>query len=409
MNTLSAKIAGIAGKPPPGSKLERLQTQMSRAGLHLRFAPDLEKEYTADRASGCAQQARAGLSLGMVLLTVFFVLDIHVLGRHYPGWLVQIYLLGVIPMLALVLLVSRWPRLMPYTVHMTCTAMAITGIVFGTTAAQLIITPDRPPFGFESMVIYIAFIYFFSGATFHTSLGIALAATTLFVVGLLWSTVVPTVAIYCLFFLISINLVGIAGRYMLDKAYRRNYLTRMLATELAERDPLTGVHNRRVFEDRLDVLLRQAQREDRSITLLALDVDHFKAINDSGGHALGDTALRHLAAALETLARRPLDTVARLGGDEFAVLWIGLPYGEINERVHALSEDFARRAAPLASISGKPPTISIGVAHAEAVQFISPENLMHAADGALYRAKSLGRAQAVVDVLSVSSGEKLAA
>ena len=409
MSTLSAKIAGIAGKPPPGSKLERLQAQMSRTGVHLRFAPDLEKEYAADRANGCAQQARAGLLLGLILITVFFLLDVYVLGGHYPDQLLQLYFLGVVPLLALVLLLSRLHRFSPYTVHMTCAAMVVTGIVFGTTASQLVITPDRPPFGFESMVIYVAFIYFFSGATFHISLGIALAVTTLFVVGLLWSTVVPTVAIYCLFFLLSINLVGFAGRYMLDKAYRRNYLTRMLATELAERDPLTGVHNRRVFENRLDVLLRQAQREDRSITLLALDIDHFKAINDSGGHALGDSALRHLAAALETLARRPLDTVARLGGDEFAVIWIGLPYGEIHERVHALSEDFALRAAPLASISGKPPTISIGVAHAEAAQFISPENLMHSADGALYRAKSMGRAQAVVDVLSVSKGEKLAA
>lgn len=406
MTTLSASIAGIAGSPPPGSRLARVQAQLCRKGLYLRFEPGLEAEYLANSADGCAQQARAGLALGVTLMSTFLALDYLVLGKHYPVVDLMIYFFGLAPLILLVLGLSYTPRLQAHTARMNYATMLISAVVFCSTTAQLAITADRPPYGFETLVLYVAFVYFFSGAMFHAALAIAFTATTLFMLGVLWSPVSNAVAIYCLFFLVATNCVGIGARYMLDKAYRRNYLTRLVAMELAERDPLTGVYNRRVFEDRLDVLLRQSQRERCSLTVLTLDIDHFKRVNDEGGHALGDQTLRNLAEALRDIARRPLDSVARLGGDEFAALWMGLPDEEVEGRVADLVNRFAIRNAPPGTQAGKETTLSIGVAHAAATAGYNCEDFLHAADAALYRVKASGRAHAAVETLPARASAK---
>ena len=158
-------------------------------------------------------------------------------------------------------------------------------------------------------------------------------------------------------------------------------LTRRL-TEQATHDELTGLFNRRGFDFGLDRELARVARYPRPLSLLLVDVDCLKAINDSGGHAAGDAALRTVASALTSVARRS-DIVARLGGDEFAILTTETTKEEaalVAARAHA---EVAARA-PAGGL-----TVSIGVASFEATR--AQSEFLLAADIALYQAKRGGR------------------
>jgi diguanylate cyclase (GGDEF)-like protein len=151
-------------------------------------------------------------------------------------------------------------------------------------------------------------------------------------------------------------------------------------------DPLTGLPNRTLFEDRLSLAVSRTARSDASAAVFYLDLDDFKPVNDLYGHDVGDALLIELANRLRSVLR-PSDTIARLGGDEFAV---------VSDAVqdHRDAERIARRimdavAAPYAVAEGKARvTVSIGIALVRAP--VEPRSLLRGADTAMYAAKSAG-------------------
>jgi diguanylate cyclase (GGDEF)-like protein len=154
-------------------------------------------------------------------------------------------------------------------------------------------------------------------------------------------------------------------------------------------DPLTGCLNRRALETRLRTEWRQAKRRSSNVAVLAIDMDHFKQINDTRGHPFGDVVLQELAGIMKSTAR-DTDAVARLGGDEFVIVlpdtgWQGaLTFAE---RLRRKVDDFAFGS----SHGAIGLTISVGVALARGSDPISPEILLQEADRSLYKAKSGGR------------------
>jgi two-component system, cell cycle response regulator len=161
---------------------------------------------------------------------------------------------------------------------------------------------------------------------------------------------------------------------------------------LATTDPLTRVLNRRALLDRLTAELDRARRFSSSLTLLLLDVDHFKQINDTAGHLAGDSVLRQLGALLEDAVRK-VDVVARYGGEEFVAILPetssegGVIFAErLRERIAAQSFDVgSERPVHL--------TVSIGIATFPSPRVSTTEDFFARADEALYRAKSGGRNQ----------------
>ena len=165
-----------------------------------------------------------------------------------------------------------------------------------------------------------------------------------------------------------------------------------MRSRLAEQigsDPLTGCLNRRALETRLRTEWRQAKRRSSTVAVLAIDLDHFKQINDTRGHPFGDVVLQELAGIMKATAR-DTDAVARIGGDEFVVVlpdtgWQGaLTFAE---RLRRKVDDFDFGAATVSTRI----TISVGVALARGTDPISPEMLLQEADQSLYKAKSGGR------------------
>jgi two-component system, cell cycle response regulator len=153
-------------------------------------------------------------------------------------------------------------------------------------------------------------------------------------------------------------------------------------------DGLTQVHNHRYFQDRLREEFRRAQRYDDPLSLILIDLDHFKAFNDTHGHQVGDLVLCDVAGALQRSVRET-DLLARYGGEEFAILLPRTPLaGALTVAERVWREVGSLRTGPQHSLSV---TASVGVSSFPHHAVTSPEQLVRTADQALYRSKSEGR------------------
>ncbi len=165
---------------------------------------------------------------------------------------------------------------------------------------------------------------------------------------------------------------------------------------LAATDGLTGISNRRVFQDHLQSEWNRALRAGTDLSLLMIDVDFFKAYNDALGHQQGDEGLRRVAAAVAAHAERPGDVAARYGGEEFAVVLPGAGAEGARVVAEAIRAAVAAMALPHPKSSvADHVTVSIGAATQRPVRQDAAGDLVAAADEALYRAKHEGRNRVV--------------
>ncbi|MBW7861938.1 MAG: diguanylate cyclase [Rhodocyclaceae bacterium] len=181
----------------------------------------------------------------------------------------------------------------------------------------------------------------------------------------------------------------------------RNHIDLKRSRDLLERlttvDHLTGIHNRRRFDDYLEAEWKRAVREHEPIALIAIDIDHFKAYNDHYGHPQGDQCLIAVAQALSGAVTRSSDLVARCGGEEFACILPGttvsgaaLVAEQMMQAVAACALEHAR------STTHDRVTISLGVTSMVPEPGQDPQTLIDQADAALYEAKAAGRNRFVV-------------
>lgn len=180
------------------------------------------------------------------------------------------------------------------------------------------------------------------------------------------------------------------------KARVRTHVQLKIRTDMLEQlamlDGLTGIDNRRSFDQALELEWKRAARSSRDLSVIMMDIDHFKAYNDNYGHGAGDDCLQRVAAALRSAIQRPSDLIARYGGEEFVAL---LPE-TLAPGAARMAEKFRRTVLDLALPHAFSPitdkvTISVGHATRHATPDLSPQDLLKSADQALFRAKQDGR------------------
>jgi diguanylate cyclase (GGDEF)-like protein len=167
--------------------------------------------------------------------------------------------------------------------------------------------------------------------------------------------------------------------------------------QLLRLDELTGIANRRLFEEALAKEWRRAQRDGDTLAVITADIDYFKEYNDRYGHVAGDRCLIEVAQSMQRALYRPGDVAARIGGEEFAFL---LP-GTTLHGARSVAELIRRRILSLelphaSSMVADRVTVSLGVASSDQDSISSAEDLLCASDAALYEAKRQGRNQVVV-------------
>lgn len=204
-------------------------------------------------------------------------------------------------------------------------------------------------------------------------------------------------AIYTLF-LISQGL-------RLNDEYLESQAQKQALKELSIKDGLTGIYNRRHFDDMLESMWYAQYREQKSITAILVDIDHFKAINDTYGHAAGDEVIKHVAQIMVAAFKRSTDVVARIGGEEFAAATINTSGQDISTLAEHLRQEIAAQTFVFEQHKIQL-TVSIGISSTVPNEGVLPSQIIQCADEALYRAKTGGRNKVELDINENTCGCK---
>lgn len=185
------------------------------------------------------------------------------------------------------------------------------------------------------------------------------------------------------------------GVARLTRMFQELLRLRLLMQDESRTDALTGLANRRRFDERLDDVWQQSMRSAQPVGLLVIDIDFFKRYNDYYGHPEGDRALKQVSKLLRQAASRSIDLCARIGGEEFAVV---LPVTDLHgsrQVAETLSRRMVEARLPHGASEGGYLTVSVGVHACWPAQGDCVEEFVAAADAALYEAKRLGRGRVV--------------
>ncbi len=329
------------------------------------------------------------LWLALALVTTFILIDELLLKRPGSSQLLVLRLLALGSLMTSLLVTATranyekyYPRIIRLVVP-----------VFGACAvANAFIAQPQGVSFFAAIVLVLFAVYLLVGLLFVSALFAGVFILAAYLLGALVAEVSTHELIYNGTILLFTNVLGATASYTLEKLVRTSFLEACLLNDMANRDGLTGIHNRRAFDEHTARIWPQAMREQRPVGLLLVDIDHFKAYNDYYGHQVGDQCLQQVAHILLAACRRPLDFTARFGGEEFAIVL----YDANAEYVHALAERIHQLLSELniahpASSSTRRLTVSIGATWAIPAPERSFFGFLQLADEALYEAKDAGR------------------
>jgi len=365
-------------------------------GIHwLKFTPTLEAEFRCAHLDENLPSIRLNLCVVIILTIAFSGMDILVLGPkldRIPGLL---HILVIVPMLLTVIAVSISAN--RHQIYQPVTMVAATVYGLAQLAIALIASAGGVKFLLPSLVLATTYTYQLAGLLFYRSL----VANAVVVFAYLGAQAVlhldaPEFS-YDTLVLVAANVIGASVLYMQERTNRLRFLEAGLMREMVARDGLTGIQNRRMFDQHMARIWQQGVREQQPIAVLLVDIDCFKNYNDRYGHQAGDECLRAVAKSLTHCARRPLDFVARYGGEEFAVVLYEANREYVAEVLTRIQRSIAELNIPHdASIVATRLTVSVGAGFSRPTASRTPEGMIQLADEALYAAKEQGRNRVVV-------------
>lgn len=383
-----------AGRLDPDDFPDSPYARELRTGIAaLRFDDTLEPEYLTTHLRRVRMRVRAWFSLSVVLATVFFAAHIARMGIANATFWVQA--LGVVPC-ALTLSWLAWSSHYPrWYMPAARFLVPLSGALIAIFVAQAVGDAQDEELAWLTVSVVAAF--FFTGLLFRASLFAALAIIVSFSIsGYLFGIQTPFELIKSVLVLVVTALTSAVIYRDIERTYRSNYLESGLIAELTARDGLTGLATRRAFDEHLLRVWQQAQRDGRILSILMVDIDHFKNYNDSFGHQAGDAALQNVGQVLQGFARRPLDIAARFGGEEFAVVLYDLSIAYVIDIAERMRQAAQFVSLPRHEAANSGLTISIGVGVVMPTVGRTPQGAVQLADEALYESKNSGRNRVVL-------------
>jgi diguanylate cyclase (GGDEF)-like protein len=360
----------------------------------LRFDGALETEFRRIYRAQNLQQVRVNLWLALLLVVAFAGMG-HMLLPHGRDLALDLVRAGLfLPLIIGTLIVAH----SPLQERALAPMMAVSAPAFGISVVLLELMASRFNVTFfAAVVLAVIYTYFLVGLFFYAAVRSALLVMAAYVAGAMIFELPFVQTTYNTLVLLFANVIGATVCYTLEKANRTNFLEARLLTEMASRDGLTGINNRRAFDEHIDTVWQQAMREHVSVALLLVDIDYFKAYNDYYGHQAGDECLKHVARTLARCARRPLDFTARYGGEEFAIVLYNARRNYVEEVAHRIENSMQSMALkhPASAIS-RQLTVSIGAACVVPLPERSHFGFIQLSDEALYEAKGQGRNRTVI-------------
>ncbi len=373
-----------------GANDSSLSEQLQRGFHGLRFEGGLESAFRRDQFRDRMRYLRINLALLAAISLVVVQVDkvvMPVIGSVVPdlarsGIMLPLLLTGF--GVTFLRRADAWyPRYIAVAMTLALAAMSWVSVSAWVAGEPRI---------FGRLLLAIIAVYFVLGLTFRSAiavnaLGLAAYAAVAAAKGM------PGVDLtHYLLTLVIANVICVAGAWNLEHARRTAWLEGRRLAETAMQDGLTGIANRRRFDDHLQRAWAQGIRDRKPLALLLADIDHFKAFNDRYGHQAGDEAMKSVAAALARFARRPLDLAARYGGEEFAIVLFETGREDAARLAEEILEAVRQLAIPHEASGAAPVlTISLGIACVAPAARRSWAGIVQLADQALYAAKDGGR------------------
>lgn len=383
---------------------DAIRSALAQPWWRLQFPGGLESRFDQSIADNQSKQTRNNYFLAVFFVNLFGTADYQFLPDVYlTAWLIRFAI--ITPMFMMVIWAEFYSKAAVRRGIATMALMLVTaaGLMYPVTISK---SPDVVHYQVGVVVVVL-----FSNLLTDMRFALALIASVIFSLMYLAEITVflslPSyLAINYVLVMFSTVSLSLVATYRRERHMRQVFLMlallevaeqrQMVANErlrlLADKDPLTGLANRRRLDEEFPKLWREAMRVSSPISVLFLDIDHFKLYNDAYGHAMGDEVLKSFANLLrESAARRPLDLVARNGGEEFLVVLPDTP----PSAAAAIARNFLTKLAALGiahdGSSYKVVSASVGIAGGVPLPDESPESYIEQADQAMYRAKHNGR------------------
>jgi diguanylate cyclase (GGDEF)-like protein len=361
----------------------------------LTFDAELEPEFRQTHLDENLPHIRVNLCLAIMVTLACSVAEAMVLGPALNRVTSMIHLWVIVPILLTALAASfstHRHRVYPPLAMVGGTMLGVSVV-----AIEFVASMGGVPILFPCLVLTNIFIYFMGGLIFYHALAANLIVTFVYLGAGTALELTSREFGYDGIVLVAVNLFCASVVYMHEKTSRMRFLEAGLLREMVARDGLTGIQNRRMFDQHIHRVWQQAVRENERVAVLLVDIDCFKDYNDRYGHQAGDECLRAVALCLTQCARRPLDFVARYGGEEFAIVLFEASREYVAEVLTRIQRSIAELNVPHeASRVASRLTVSIGTAFVLPSAGRTYEGLIQLADEALYSAKEKGRNCVVV-------------
>lgn len=379
--------------------------QLKRGFAKLRFAGLLEKEFREFYVAQNLPRARLSGLIALILVLAITCIDL-VLGAP-TGPKLNALRLGVLcPLLVVMGVATSLPVTQRYYTEILAVGVTLFGFVV--TYISHLAALSGASYILAVLVLVVLYGCLFLGLLFNVAMGVsAVLIAAHFIIGIVMG--LPFNELYYTTAILGgAAVIGGISAYNLEFSVRTNFLETRLLKELAERDGMTGLYNRRIFDDYVHRIWRQSRRDSVAVALIFVDIDFFKIFNDLYGHQAGDDCLKRVAKCIASGAKRPFDFSARYGGEEFVLVLYGPPDDYARSLPEQIRRDVLDLAIPHAgSQAAKYVSVSVGISLARPGSRRSLAGAIQTADEALYQAKREGRNRGVFkdsDDSSVETG-----